>query len=174
MVTIKQFTEVYAILSKEWEDVLEREMNVVAAFKGIPIKQVEEYSIDYLKAEVERINKLLSESYREGYSKYIRIKGLLFKTDTRLNKSKAGQYIDLKALATDKPLENLHIIAAIFCRPVFRKYNGATMPARAKFFYENMPAEYAYAIMMFFFRLLEILTVNIQASLQAEVLKVSQ
>ena len=93
---------------------------------------------------------------------------------TDIQRLTAGQYIDVKTLCVD-PFNDLHLMCAILCQPCKDKeYRGESVPERAKFFYENMPVQIAYPLMMFFFRLLEALNTNIQGFLKTKVLEGSQ
>jgi hypothetical protein len=150
-ITIKKFLEVQSVIKLE-SDILDREMKVLSIVYDKTFDEIQSLPISKLKRLVLKTAPLLL-NFGTSFPKTFRINNIKYRVTFDLTKISGGQYVDIKVLDSEKPLENIHTLCAILCLPVKDKgYIGEDVPERAELFFNELDINIAHPMMRFFFR----------------------
>lgn len=154
MVTIGQFQRVQKIISEH--DDISAEILCVGELHGLSEKQVRDLPIDKWRELKKSLNVNLEPS-KEVPADFA-IDGTVYKV--ALNFEKSGQFMDYSELHKN-PIENLHMILALFAKPDGEGYMD-NFTKRAEIFKEKCPYEIAQSVAFFFSRFIQELSQSIK------------
>jgi len=129
---------------------LKRLVYTISILGDVPLDQLYEVNFEMLtKIDLSFINKM-----DKTLQKIIEIEGTKYGVVKDLKSLSLGEYVDIDTYIQE-PIENLHKICSIMCRPIvsedgdlyiIEKYNPETMDLRSKLFLEKMNIADLFAI----------------------------
>jgi len=151
--TVKQFQHI-SNLVKSNKDELDKEIEIVSYLSGKSEDEV-------LKLPLGKIKKIFNDcgyaSPSKGITKYLWIKGMLYKACLDCTELNTGQYIDLKNFAKQGINENLHNLLAIIYKPVLGKVEHSKLANDIL----DVKLNKVYGIVFFYSAVLELLNPTI-------------
>jgi len=167
-ITIKQFSELYALKSLE-QDHIDYMIDVVMITCKLKYHEVSSLSLVQLKDIFGKLSFIESEPIKDKIVDRYESQGIMYVAQRDISKISAGQYIDLKTFIEKEPIKNIHNIMAVLYVPYKKKYNEVPVTEIADSFYDTMPITVAYPFALFFCNLLNNSMPAISLCLEKEV-----
>lgn len=159
ILTIGDYVKLY-----KYKDLFSEEYfaaRIISVITGAPVEELLESDfekIDYIAAY---IISLIPKKEDIEFKSFFSIGGTEYGFFQNWRDLSFGEFVDLDTLSSKKPnevLDHLHILAAIFYRPITRdgkkiireKYNSETMMERAELFKESLNCTYVLGANFFF------------------------
>ena len=124
-VTLKQFQAIQALLKDEEADVYQKNTEMIAILSGMDLADVAQLSLKSY-AKIMKVLEFISEPMENKLTRKFKLNGKKYRIVSDVYKLNGGQYITLQHLLRDseKVIDNLHQIMAIFAIPYERKWWG--------------------------------------------------
>ena len=124
-VTLKQFQAIQALLKDEEADLYQKNTEMIAILSGMDLADVAQLSLKSY-AKIMKVLEFISEPMENKLTRKFMLNGKKYRIVSDVYKLNGGQYITLQHLLrdSDKVIDNLHQIMAIFAIPYKRKWWG--------------------------------------------------
>lgn len=124
-VTLKQFQAIQALLKDEEADLYQKNTEMIAILSGMDLADVAQLSLKSY-AKIMKVLEFISEPMENKLTRKFKLNGKKYRIVSDVYKLNGGQYITLQHLLKDseKVIDNLHQIMAIFAIPYERKWWG--------------------------------------------------
>ncbi len=124
-VTLKQFQAIQALLKDEEADLYQKNTEMIAILSGMDLADVAQLSLKSY-AKIMKVLEFISEPMENKLTRKFMLNGKKYRIVSDVYKLNGGQYITLQHLLRDseKVIDNLHQIMAIFAIPYKRKWWG--------------------------------------------------
>lgn len=166
-VTLKQYVDILKLTGIEYDKPRDKEVEYISILSGLSKDEI--YNLDVKEfSKLQNNFSFIERNPVTDNKDYFIIDGVKYKTESKLNKIKTGEFLDLNELTKepDKIYENLSLLLAIFYRPtiktkkLFRKekevredFKLETVFNRKDLFEEKLTAEDVWNSVDFFLSL---------------------
>jgi len=151
-VTVNQFRRIDEIQKSEREN---KEIEIFMVLCDLDDMAIDNIALTELNDIAEKTAWAKTLPEQTKIPQWVKVDGKLFHVEHRINKIKAGQYIDLKTYMKQPVNENLHKILTCFILPCDKKgnplkYSADTIEELSEFFDTKMTVDIAYPLALFF------------------------